>query len=73
MPLLQLCETLFPLCVCAEAEKGVPAGKLAAPGISVAVCAKPSLLVNAIALPTATVMLGGAYPPDVPAGVWDAE
>ena len=37
--------------------------------MSVAVCAKPSVFIKRMLLPTATVVVAGEYPPPVPAAV----
>ena len=62
MPELQGIEIVEPLRVCAEALNGEPLGKEVAPGIRVAVCAKPSLFLKRIVLPTGTVNVSGKYP-----------
>ncbi len=68
-PELKPPESVCPLCWSALIVNGKPLGNDVAPPISVAVCAKPSLLMNRIVEPTGTSATRGAYPPPVPAGV----
>src|SRR5579862_9119354 len=68
-PLLHDPEIALPDWLCALTENGELAGNVPAPGIAVAVCAKPSELVNCTNEPTATVVCGGANPAALPCGI----